>query len=45
MQLSGKIKLYISPKTNRPIGHKYSFMLSSECGYLVRRFKPLQHEK
>ncbi|KAK9217935.1 hypothetical protein WN943_006567 [Citrus x changshan-huyou] len=45
VQLSGKIKLHISPETNRPVGHKYSSMLSSECGYLVRRFAPLQHEK
>lgn len=41
VQLFGKIKLHISLETNRPIGRKYSCMLSSECGYLVRRFAPL----
>ena len=45
MQSSEKIKLYISEETNRPIGRKYSSLLSSECGYLVRKFAPLKYKK
>ncbi|KAJ9678812.1 hypothetical protein PVL29_020878 [Vitis rotundifolia] len=43
--MSGKIKLDFSAESGRPKDSDKSAKFSNECGYLIRKFAPLQFEK
>ena len=43
--MSGKIKLDFNTESGRPKDSDKSAKFSNECGYLIRKFAPLQFEK
>lgn len=45
VQMSGKIKLDFNTESGRPKDSDKSAKFSNECGYLIRKFAPLQFKK